>query len=67
MHNIILSKIFLLLFLLFSVLLLCSFVRLKELCQVKNGLSTSLLPFFLKMTKIWVGWTMLNGEKKRMA
>ena len=34
------------LFLLFSVLLLCSFFRLKELFQVKNGLTTSLLFLF---------------------
>ena len=54
---------FMFLFLLFSVLLLCSFFRLKELFQVKNGLTTSLL-FFLKMPKIWVGRTTLNGEKK---
>ena len=52
------------LFLLFSVLLLRSFFRLKELFQVKNGLTTSLLFFFLKMLKIWVGQTTLNGEKK---
>ena len=44
-------------------LLLCSFFRLEELFQVKNGLTTSLL-FFLKMPQIWVGWTTLNGEKK---
>ena len=31
---------------LFSVLLLCSFLRLKELFQVKNGLTTSLLFLF---------------------
>ena len=30
-------------FLFFSVLLLCSFFRLKELFQVKNGVTTSLL------------------------
>ena len=30
---------------------------------MKNGLTTSLL-FFLKMPKIWVGRTTLNGEKK---
>ena len=54
-------------FLFFSMLLLCSFFRLKELFQVKNGLTTSLLLllFFLKMPKIWVGRTTLNGEKKR--
>ena len=39
------------LFLLFSVLLLCSFFRLKELFQVKNGLTTSLLFFFGKCQK----------------
>ena len=44
-------------------LLLFSFFRLKELFQVKNGLTTSLL-FFLKMPKIWVGRTTVNGEKK---
>ena len=54
-------------FLFFSMLLLCSFFRLKELFQVKNGLTTSLLLllFFLKMPKIWVGRMTLNGEKKR--
>ena len=43
-------------------LLLCSFFRLKELFQV-NGVTTSLL-FFSENAKIWVGWTMVNGEKK---
>ena len=38
------------LFLFFSMLLLSSFLRLKELLQVKNGVSTSLL-FFLKKAK----------------
>ena len=57
---------FMSLFLFFSMLLLCSFFRLKELFQVKNGLTTSLL-FFLKIRKIWVGRTTLNGEKKRIA
>ena len=66
MHNILL-KMFLFLFLFFSMLWLCSFFRLKELFQVKNGFTTSLLFFFLKMPKIWVGWTTLNGQKKRMA
>ena len=51
-------------FLFFSMLLLCSFFRLKELFQVKNGLTTSFLFFFL-MPKTWVGRTTLNGEKKR--
>ena len=65
MHNI-LEKMLLFLFLFFSMLLLCSFFRLKELFQVKNGLTTSLLLllFFLKIPKIWVGRTTLNGEKK---
>ena len=39
------------LFLLFSVLLLRSFFRLKELFQVKNGLTTSLLFFFFENAK----------------
>ena len=38
------------LFLLFSVLLVCPFFRLKELFQEKNGLTTSLL-FFLENAK----------------
>ena len=37
------EKMFLFLFLFFSTLLLCSFFRLKELFQEKNGLFTSLL------------------------
>ena len=44
-------------------LLSCPFFRLTELFQVKNGLTISLL-FFLKMPKIWVGGTTLNGEKE---
>ena len=41
------------------------FFRLKKLFHVKNGLTTSLLFFCcLKVPKIWVGGTMLNGEKK---
>ena len=60
------KKIFLFLFLFFFMLLLCSFSRLKELFQVKNGLTTSLpfFFFFLIMPKIWVGRTTLNGEKR---
>ena len=50
------------LFLFFSMLLLCSFFRLKELFQVKNGL-TMLLLFFLKMPKIWVSQKTINREK----
>ena len=38
--------------------------RLKELFQGKNGLTTSLLLFFLKMSKLWLGRTTLNGGKK---
>ena len=45
--------------------ILYSFFRLKELFQAKNGLTTSLLLFFLTMPKIWVGRTTLNGEKKK--
>ena len=45
-------------------LLLCSFFRLKELFQVKNNVTTSLLFFFLKMPKIGVGRTTVKGEKK---
>ena len=45
-------------------LLLCSFFRLKELFQVKNGVTTSLLLFFfLLKPKIWVGQTTVNGEE----
>ena len=56
-------QMFLFLFLFFSMLLVCSFFRLKQLFQVKNGLTTSFF-FFFKMPKIWVGRTTLNGEKK---
>ena len=54
-----------LLFLFSSLVLLCSFFRLKELFQVKNGVTTSLLFFFFffLMPKIWVGRTTINGEK----
>ena len=62
------KKMFLFLFLFFCTLLLRSFFRLKELFQVKNSLTTSLLlvvvVVFLKMLNIWVGRTTLNGEKK---
>ena len=54
---------FMFLFLFFSMLLLCSFFRLKELFQVKNGVTTSLL-FFLKMPKTWVGQTTVKWRKK---
>ena len=42
---------FLFLLLFFSMLLLCSFFRLKELFQVKNGLTTSSLFFFFENAK----------------
>ena len=45
-------------------LLLCSSFRLEELFQVKNGLTTLFLFFFLEMPKISVDRTMLNREKK---
>ena len=51
------------LFLFFSMLLLCSFFRLKELFQVKNGVTMSLL-FFWKMPKIWVSQKTVNAVKK---
>ena len=38
--------------------------QIKRIFQVKNGLTTLLLCFSLKMPKIWVSRTMLNGEKK---
>ena len=53
---------FMFLLLFFSMLFLCSFFRLQELLEVKNGVTTSLL--FLKMPKIWVGLATVNGEKK---
>ena len=37
--------------LVFYMLLLCSFFRLKELFQVKNGVTTSLLFFFFENVK----------------
>ena len=55
---------FMFLFLFFSTLLLCSFFRLKELFQVKNGVTTSLLFLGGKIPKIWVGRATVNGEKK---
>ena len=41
---------FMLSFLFFSMLLLCSFFRLKELFQMKNGLTKSLLFFSIRPT-----------------
>ena len=52
-------------FVFFSMLLLRSFFRLKELFQVKNAVTTSLLFFLLKMPKIWGGRTRVKGEKKK--
>ena len=49
-------------FLFFSMLLLCSLFRLKEVNSRKNSLITSFL-FFLNMPKIGVVRTTLNGEK----
>ena len=42
---------FMFLFLFFSMLLPCSFFRLKELSQVKNGVTTSLVFFFFLNAK----------------
>ena len=55
------TVIFLFLLRFFSILLLCSFFRLKELFQVKNDSTTSFL-FFLII--FWVGRKTLNREKK---
>ena len=59
---------FLFLFLFFPMLFPSSFFRLKELYQGKHGLTMGrvFFFFFLKMPKIWVGRTTLNGEKKRV-
>ena len=64
MHNYILVKnvpVFVPVFL-YAVTMLI--FQIKRIISSKNGLTTSLL-FFLKMPKIWVGQTMLNGENKR--
>ena len=53
------------LFLLFSALLLRSFFRLKELFQVKNGLTTSLLVFFFENAKNLGRSDDANMKKKR--
>ena len=55
---------FLFLFLFFSMLLICSFFILKELFQVKNGLTTSLLFFFFENAKNLGRSDDANGEKK---
>ena len=69
---------FLFLFLFFSLLLPCLFLRLKqEPILIKIIISSEqrlnyvaaffLFFFFRKMPKIWVGQMTLNREKKRMA
>ena len=58
---------FMLLFLFFSMLLLCSFFRLKELFQVKNGITTSLLFFFENAQNLGRSDDGKRREKKRMA
>ena len=65
--NNILQKMFLSLFLFFSMLLLCSFFRLKELLQVKNGLTTSLLFFFVNAKNLGRSDDAKRRNKKRMA
>jgi len=50
----------------FSMLLLCSFIRLKELFKVKNGLTTSLL-FFFENVKHLGRSDNAKRRKKRMA
>ena len=59
---------FMFLFLFFSMLLLCSFFRLKELFQVKNGVTTSLLFFGFENAK-YLGRSDdgKRRKKKRMA
>ena len=56
-------------FLFFSMLLLCSFFRLKELFQVKNGLTTSLLLlfFFENAKNLGRSDDAKRRKKKRMA
>ena len=58
---------FMLLFLFFSMLLLCSFFRLKELFQVKNGITRSLLFFFENAQNLGRSDDGKRREKKRMA
>ena len=56
------------LFLFFSMLLLSSFLRLKELLQVKNGVSTSLLFFFENAKNLGRSYDgKRRKKKKRMA
>ena len=58
---------FMLLFLFFSMLLICSFFRLKELFQVKNGITTSLLFFLKNAQNLGRSDDGKRREKKRMA
>ena len=55
---------FLVLLLFFSMLLLSSFFGLQELFQGGNG-STTFVFLVWRMSKIWVGQTTANREKKR--
>ena len=57
---------FLFLFLFFSILFYAHFSDKRIISSEKyfNYVFTSLLLRFLKMPKIWVGRTTLNGEKK---
>ena len=55
------------LFLFFSMLLLSSCFRLKELFQVKNGLTTSLLFFFENAKNFGRSDDAKRRKKKRMA
>ena len=48
-------------------LLLCSFFRLKELFQVKNGLTTSLLFFFENAKNLGRSDDAKQRKKERMA
>ena len=58
---------FMLLFLFFPMLLLCSFFRLKELFQAKNGITTSLLFFLENAQNLGRSDDGKRREKKRMA
>ena len=51
----------------FSMLLLCSFFRLKKLFQVENGLTTSLLFFFENAKNLGRSDDAKRREKKGMA
>ena len=66
MHNI-LYKMLLFLLLFFSMLLLCLFFRLKELFQVKNGLTKSFLFFLENAKNLGRSDDATRRKKKRMA